>query len=765
MPWRLAVLCLAGMLLPPAAEADERAQFRGMSLERAIRVLEARGLAVLYSSALVKPWMRIRDEPQASEPQRALEQMLAPFGLTLRLGPDSMLAIVRGVPPRATAAEIRRVDGATLAAPFGEPVPLEQVVVATSRYELTRSLTASLASLSGTDIEKLPSVGDDTLRALAWLPGAASNGIGARMNIRGGEAEENLIRFDGLRLYAPFHLKDFQSIFSAIDPRIVSAVDVYTGGFSARFGDRMSGVIDITSLAPPAPRYGEVSVSFLNTSALGAGRFAQDEGEWLVAARRGNLDVWYHALSKEPGTPSYADAFAKVSYRFGERLRVTANTLLFADEISLAAEDQDERATAEYSDRYFWVRVDQQPNASLNGTTLLAHTRLRSGRSGITDQSGVAIGELSDQRSFDIASVQSDWSWRRSDSWLVQLGGDLRSARGRYDYRDNVTFALLFDTPGAVSEVSRSHALHLAPARTDYSLYATVRHSLTPRLTSDVGFRWESHTASPRFGIRYELGERTALRAAWSRMVQSQSIDELQVADGVAMFFPPQRTDQTSLALEHQLPNGMELRAEIYDKRQTHLRPRYENLLDPLTLVPELTPDRIRIAPERGRARGAELSLAKAQGPLKWWVTYSASTAREQVGTANVLRGWDQRHALSARMDWSTERWNISAGWIGRSGWPTTAVTLESRDGLPLVAATPRNAHRSARFESLNARVARNYALDHTSLSVFLEVTNVLGRRNTCCTHYEIDDETGDLELERQYSVPLLPSLGFLWQF
>jgi outer membrane receptor protein involved in Fe transport len=316
-----------------------------------------------------------------------------------------------------------------------------------------------------------------------------------------------------------------------------------------------------------------------------------------------------------------------------------------------------------------------------------------------------------------------------------------------------------------VHETSRSRALQLAPERTDYSLYATVRRGLTARLISDVGIRWESHTASPRFGVRYELGERTALRAAWSRMVQSQSIDELQVADGVTTFFPPQRTDQTSFAVEHQLANGLQLRAELYNKRQTHLRPRFENILYPLTLVPELTPDRIQIAPSRARARGAEVSLAKSQGPLKWWVTYSASTARERIGPTNVLRSWDQRHALSARMDWSTERWNVSAGWIARSGWPTTAVTLESGDDLPLVAADPRNTRRAARFESLNARVARNFTLDHTALSVFFEVTNALGRHNACCTRYEIDDETGDLELERQYSVPLLPSLGFLWQF
>ena len=70
---------------------------------------------------------------------------------------------------------------ASAAAPVGHRAsatqPLEQIVVAASRYELTRTLSASPTSLSGTDIENLPDIGDDTLRALEWLPGAASNGI------------------------------------------------------------------------------------------------------------------------------------------------------------------------------------------------------------------------------------------------------------------------------------------------------------------------------------------------------------------------------------------------------------------------------------------------------------------------------------------------------------------------------------------------------------------------------------------------------------
>jgi hypothetical protein len=61
--------------------------------------------------------------------------------------------------------------------------------------------------------------------------------------------------------------------------------------------------------------------------------------------------------------------------------------------------------------------------------------------------------------------------------------------------------------------------------------------------------------------------------------------------------------------------------------------------------------------------------------------------------------------------------------------------------------------------------VGRRFDLDHSSLSAFLEVSNFLGRANQCCTAYEIDDQTALLELERRDYLPLIPSLGVLWQF
>src|SRR4029079_7482580 len=127
----------SALLLAGFAAADEvHPPFRGRSLEQAIAVLESRGMVIVYSSALVKPWMRIRAEPTTTEPERLLDELLAPFGLTVRGAANAVLAIVRRAVPVPTS--VPRIDTAVAdTSRFAPRTPaLEQVVVATSRYEL-----------------------------------------------------------------------------------------------------------------------------------------------------------------------------------------------------------------------------------------------------------------------------------------------------------------------------------------------------------------------------------------------------------------------------------------------------------------------------------------------------------------------------------------------------------------------------------------------------------------------------------------------------
>lgn len=655
---------------------------------------------------------------------------------------------------------------------------LEEVVVAASQYELTRAVGESRTLLTNEDIEYMPDFGDDALRVVSRLPGTTTNGVSATSNIRGGEVGETLVRFDSLRLYDPFHLKDFQSIFSTVDPRIVSSMDIYTGGFPAAFGDRMSSVVDVVSLAAPDERYHEIAMSFFNASLLSSGRFGEggESGEWLASVRRSNLDVLYDAYSEQIGKPHYVDGFAKVGYQINDSLRITGNFLYFADDVFLMDAEGDKRATAEGDDSYFWLRLDHTPSPNLTGATLLARSKLTNDRSGFTIEPGLSIGSLDDRRSSTIHSLQSDWSAQLNDEFLLQFGGTVSRMEGRYRYQDEAQFDVLFDIPGAPTETSRTRDFRLDPRGDQYSLYGTLRYSPTSRLTADLGLRWDKQTLDPdhtgtlgpRLGLRYQIGERTYLRGSWGRFYQSQAINELQVEDGVERYFKPQRSDHTVLGLEHDFAQGLNLRVEAYDKHMSDLRPRYENLLNSLTLLPELKPDRIEVSPSSARARGVELFLSqRLQYPVTWWFGYSWSWVKDRIDGERLFRSWDQTHSVSAGLNWDTPKWNVGFGLIYRSGWPTTPVALDDSSPTPIVEVAQRNSDRVDFFRSADLRITRKFELDASSVSVFLEITNLFGRHNPCCIEYEIlpVEEGGGLELQTLDYLPTIPSIGFIWNF
>ena len=774
--WRFTGPAL-GLLLSYAALAQAPLpSLSGRSLEEAIRLLEAEGLSVFYSSDVVADDMRVLHEPEAEEPAVALAEILKPHGLALQAGPRGSLLVIRDgsvrVAPRAEPAG----PEAGTPRPASAPPALEEIVVAASRYELVRQSGSSQTLLTGTELEYLPDIGEDALRALQRLPGAAANGFSSRSSIRGGEFDETLVRLDKLRLYNPYHLKSFQSVFSTVDPRIVDTMNVYTGAFPASFGDRMSGVVDVETLAAPRERRHELAMSFFNASALTSGQFDQGKGEWLASIRRSNLDMLYNAFSSLPERPRYLDAFAKLGYRLSPKLKLTGNLLYVVDDITLSDDiDLEEQASADDLDRYLWLRLDHELGDRLTGSTLVARALLDSERFGTTDKPGISRGELSDTREFSIDSVQSDWTWRPHASWVVQFGAVARHSEGTYRYRDEVEFDLLFDTSGASDSTTRNRLLALTPEGDQFALYGSVKRAIGQRTMLDIGVRWDKQTLdpahsdslAPRIGLRYRLGERSFVRASWGRFHQSQTINELQVEDGVDRFFAPQQADHSVIGFEHETETGLELRFEVYEKRMQTLRPRFENLLNSLTLLPELKPDRIAIAPQAARSKGAEVLLRQQiDSGLSWWLGYSHSEVVDSIEATEVFRSWDQTHALSAGLNVDTGKWNVSVGMIYRSGWPTTPVELDADGPIPIAEAAARNSERVDFFRSVDFRLTRKFALEDGALSAFIEINNVFGRANPCCTEYEInDDEELMLELTGLNYLPFVPSLGFVWEF
>ncbi len=584
------------------------------------------------------------------------------------------------------------------------------------------------------------------------------------------------MRFDGFRLHNPFHLKDFQSVFSTIDPALVDSIDVHTGGFPVVFGDRMSGVIDIESLDPPAERIASASLSLFSAGLLLADSSTDGDVDWLLSGRRGNLDLLIDAIDPRRGRPRYFDLHARVGRRVSDSLALRGSALYFDDDLEISDTDQEEQATARYRDVYFWLGVEWTPRDELVSRSHVGVAELASDRHGSADQPGVSVGQLDDRRNTQLLTVDSHWRWQPVPEWRVDAGGEYRHSQGRYRYQDAVEFDLLFATEGAPAEVARVRDEALRVSGDHIAAYVATQYSLTADLAADVGLRYDFDTLpgddegtfSPRAGLAWRATERLDLKLAWGRFAQSQTAMETQIADGITEYFPAQRADHLLLGLRYRTDAGASWRLDAYDKRYRSLRPRFENLLNSAVILPELKPDRVLVDADEATARGVELTLQSgANRPLNWWANYSWAQVRDRIGDEDLPRNWDQTHALGAGIGWRDERWDLTAAVTWRSGWPTTPVELATLEPVAIADVGERNSRRLGAYLTLDLRAARRFAFDDSVLTVFLEVTNATNRKNPCCVDYEIDSEEIEplLELDTEPYLPTLPNVGFVWEF
>jgi len=753
-----------------AALAAAGPPYLGRPVEDVLRELEGRGLTLIYSSETVPASLRVLAEPDASAPLELLQQVLEPHGLRVERVGENSFAIVRS----ASAGHGPSTAAAVASGP-STPVPLEEIVIAASRYTLGADMPDVQTLFTQDEIEALPRLADDALKAVHRLPGAASNGLAGLANIRGGASNETLVVFDGLPLYEPFHLRLLLSPVSMLDPRVLSGLDVHAGGYTARYGERMSAVIDARSLRPAADAYYELGLSLFHANALASQRWGNGDGQWLVAVRRSNLDEVADLVDSELGEPSYLDGFARVDYAFSTRTRGSLHALLASDHADVRNAADTEFASADYRNGYLWATVEHDFSDAIEGRAIASWTDVSSGRSGKVFDPGNTEGAVRDDRDYDVLGLNLDATWK-SPRWVHAAGLELRGLSAEYKYASRVRFERGYPFPDSPA-LERADATYTEPSGNHVAAYLTSRVLVTPQLAAEIGLRWDEQTYGaesdsqwgPRFNLAWEARPGTRLRASWGRYQQFQGINELQVEDGVDEFQPAQVADHAIVGLEQELPAGVSLRLEAYRKDYVRLMARYESLYDPLSLVPELRWDRIRIAPDDARATGVEALLTRrTAGPWNGWLSYAWSHVEDREGGVDTRRSWDQTNSVGLGVTWASGPWRATLATTWHTGWPTTpASVVQPVDSPGSVALGPRNADRYRSYSSLDLRASRVIGLARGELELYAEVTNALNRENPCCTDFAYGYRGEQLVLaqdERNW-LPLVPSVGVLWRY
>jgi hypothetical protein len=784
---------------------------RGRTVQSVIDELRASGAPLVYSSNLLPATLTVAAEPAGTTPLAVAREILQPHGLGVREEGGVWLVVRVESPPTLPATLVVLVQSAYSGAPvaaatvqadapagpivaadggraeladltpgrhtvivraagflpervsvnaeagvtaeivvglFEAVARLEEITVTASRYDVTNAAQPSATHFSRDEIETLASLGDDTVRVAQRLPGVASNELSARPHVRGGNTNEFAVLLDGVRLVEPYHLRDFQGVFSGlmvIEPR------------------------EPTELAH------ELGFSVLYTSLLTSGTFADGGASWLVSARNSNLD---RVLADELGQPAYADVFARVGADLGAKHRLTIGGLHFRDDILLTpddAVDDLEQATSDTDSRQQWLKLDSEWSDELTSTMWWYSTDFTSWRRESVVDLAEIIGAVDDRRELEAVGVKQAWGYTLSDRQHLRFGMEAEQRDAVYSYASTVARFGLLATLGGTAPPLRVAAL--APSGRSYGAYVTDRVRVTERLIAELGVRWDRQDYlppgadsqfSPRASVLYRLGESTDLRVSHGRFFQPESMLDLEVGDGVGEFSRAQNAAHSIVSIERRLTGTLALRAEMYRKRTRHVRPHHENLFDPFVLVPELRANRVRIAPERAEARGFEL-LVSGEQPVSWWVGASFARVEDEIAGVGVPRSWDQQRALNAGVTWPIAGWTLSAAASLNRGWPATEITVVTLpSGARAAQAGVRNAVRLSTVRRLDFRASRDVALRGSALRMFAEITNLTNRDNACCLVYEpvtLASGLPSLAGSERGRAGVTGNLGVLWQF
>jgi outer membrane receptor protein involved in Fe transport len=766
------MLWMALSLSAVSADDGQAAPYLGRAVSEVIDEFRDRGEPFAYSTSLVSENLLVTAEPLPGSPLEVVRQILLPHGLSVKLEAGLYLIV------RSKGQE----DGkpAPVAVSQSSPRDIETVIVAASRYEISRDISPSQFALDRRTIQNMPDIGEDPIRVTQRLPGTAASGASAIAHFRGGEQNEIGIMLNGQWLFDPFHIRDYQNIFSVVDARAIEGVEVYTGGFPVRYGDRMSGLVLMDSLDPEKPRHTEIGISVFNTSVLSAGN--ESDRNWLFSARRGNLDL---VIDPKFGQPSYFDVFGEYAFDLSDNMRLSMNALFAEDQVKLVLETdpaEREQVVSDTSNVQLWLRLDSNWSDTLSSSTVLSVVDYKNMREGVANDPEKMIAAVRDDRDISHFAIRQDWIWNPSSRHRAQWGIHVDYGEADYDYDGSATYfglqAIYQDQPGAVSR-----SLAARPNGASYAMYVSDRWRVAPRAIIEWGLRWDDQTytdlssdsqLSPRVNVLFRPQDDTELRVSVGRYYQSQPLQLLQIEDGVNNFWQAQRADHIIAGVRQLIGNDTAVRLEIFEKNIGKLRPRFENLYDPLGLMPELQADRVRIDPSKARARGLELSADRARGNWSWWASYTWSKVTDRINGRDVPRSWDQRHALQGGFAWRNERWNLSMAASVHSGWPKTGLTLADggfdADGEPVSVAIPgpRNDLGHPAFASVDLRLSRKFKVRRGSLLTFVEISNLFNRRNVCCIDWDLEEDAlGDdvLEYSLDYWMPLLPAIGFLWEF
>jgi hypothetical protein len=667
-------------------------------------------------------------------------------------------------------------------------IQMREFEVTGEKQEAQTEVRMGITKLTPRQIERLPAVGGeaDLAQYLQVVPGVIFTGDqGGQLYIRGGSPIMNKSLLDGMVLYNPFHSI---GLFSVFDNDIIRNADIYTAGFNAEHGGRVSSVMDITTRDGNRTRFsGRVGASTFAAKALFEGpiRKQRDAGDgsssFLLNARHSYLNEsskLFYSYIDTAGLPfSFTDLYGKVSFNGANGSKFNLFGFNFADAVRY-------RGVSDLGWRNWgagssFVLVPAGSAVLIDGIFAVSDYRIELTEGGLPPRTSQITG-FNGGLNFKVFNGQDE----------VRYGVEILGFRTDFQF---------FNSLGRPYRQEQNTS--------EIATYGSYRKKVG-RVILDPGLRLHYYASlsalniEPRFGFKWNITDDLRFKLAAGRYSQNLVAansdrdvvnlfygflsapddlpDDIALRDGGTrpVKDPLQRANHYVAGMEADLSRELTANFEVYlkDFRQVTNINRNKIFND----TPEYAdkPDELKkdFVVETGRAYGADLQLKYEKGRTYLWGVYSYTFVDRYDGVQVYNPIWDRRHnvnLVASRAFGRFDAWKVNMRWNYGSGFPFTQtagfygeIPFNGDVNVDYVASNadlatifgPLNQGRLPDYHRLDIGVTRTWRFDeHKSLEADLSLTNVYDRRNI----FYFDR----VRYQRVDQLPLLPSVGLSYQF
>ncbi|MGY0036277.1 TonB-dependent receptor [Pedobacter sp. NJ-S-72] len=646
----------------------------------------------------------------------------------------------------------------------------------------------------------------DLFKALQTLPGVQQGSEGtSAMLVRGGSPDQNLILLDGAPLYNPSHLL---GIFSAFNTYAIKNVDLYKGAFPARYGGRLSSVVDISMNDGNMNKvHGQFTLGLLASQLTIEGPIKKDKTSFIISGRRTYHDLFIEPILKStnPDVEKFKlyfyDLNAKIHHKFSDKDHLYLSFYNGQDKLQTKVRQGaiNDGTTTLGDFGLGWRNTTGAARWNhIFSSKLFANTTLTTSQYKFnTTMTSSIFGSKANVNSDDILSINSgitdytakiDFDYLPLPAHSIKMGG---------------SYTLHTFTPGSSlskqtfnNEVLKDENINSKIRGKEMDLYAEDDWTITDRLKANIGLHASGFnvqgklytSVQPRISARYLLPGDWALKASYARMTQYMHLlASNSVSLPTDLWVPatskvlPQQSNQFALGASRNIFNDQfEFSAEGYYKTMNNII-EYKDGADYVVTSQDNDWEN-KITTGKGKAYGLELFLQKKTGRLTGWASYALAWTNRSLPEINNGKTfpykYDRRNTLNLVGVYKLKPGiELSATFVYQSASPFTMATTQFEGIGPEQDKQHDNSDKKLEYiESRNnIRIQPTHRLDLGVSFIKLKksgkvrtwnvsIYNVYNRQNLF--YFNIKDYKGNTaNLTGNSLLPIMPSVSYSLKF